>query len=232
MRATPAFGVQPRRNAAGREPAGGRAGTSAHAAPIGVVEPHALYIPFGLGGRTRRCGRFRRSLNADHPALDAGLRPHRAAGRRIRRDILLCHPPASISAANRYGSMQPGAGAFEERCAAARLSCRDMARRCSSKSCRRLESSRSPLRQRLCTGPGTEAWGAVSRTPGPSLLPGAGWKGVDPTAAISSVPTTLRSRCIGIRRRCPVAGVFTRATGGIPGGCGRTDLAGLADDAP
>ena len=198
-----------------------------------VVEPHALYIPFEYSAEESIALRpFLETVYADHPALDAWLAPYRAAGRRSETYAVLDRLNQHINRELQYEVReQPGVLAPSELLRSGRGSCRDMAA-LFVESCRRLGVA-ARFVSGYAHGPGTERGGASSHAWAEVYLPGAGWKGFDPTAASIVGPDHIT---VAVHRHPeavpPVAGSFTGPQGGIPTLEVDVQILQLADDAP
>lgn len=198
-----------------------------------VVEPHAVYLPFEYSAEETIALRpFLEPVYADNPAVDAWLAPYRKVDSRSETYAVLDRINRQINGELQYEvRAQPGVLAPAELLRRGRGSCRDMAA-LFVEACRRLGVG-ARFVSGYAHGPGTERGGASSHAWAEVYLPGAGWKGFDPTAASIVGPDHIT---VAVHRHPeaipPVAGSFTGPQGRAPKLVVDVQITQLADDAP
>jgi transglutaminase-like putative cysteine protease len=180
-----------------------------------VVEDHALRFPFSYSLEEQTALRpYLEPIYCDHPLLTDWLMDYRqvpmgtetfAILDRMNRRI---HAELGYEVRNESGVLAPA-----ETLRRGRGSCRDMAS-LFLEACRRLGVA-ARFVSGYVHGPATEAGGAASHAWAEVYLPGAGWKGFDPTSAAVVGPDHIP---VAVHRRPgavpPVAGSF-RGPGGL-----------------
>lgn len=198
-----------------------------------VVEPHALYLPFRYSAEEIIALRpFLEPVYANDPALDAWLATYRSVDGRSETYAVLDRINRQINGELQYEIReQPGVLAPAELLRRGRGSCRDMAA-LFVEACRRLGVA-ARFVSGYSHGPSTERGGASSHAWAEVYLPGAGWKGFDPTAASIVGPDHIT---VAVHQHPeaipPVAGSFTGPQGRTPKLVVDVQITQLADDAP
>lgn len=179
-----------------------------------VVEDHAVLFPFTYQPDELTALRpYLTPLYQDHPALTAWLEPYQQLPEGTETFAVLDRLNHQINTEIGYevrdevGVLSP-ADSLERR----RGSCRDMAALL-LESCRRLGIA-SRFVSGYVHGPATEVGGAASHAWAEVYLPGAGWKGFDPTNASVVGPDHIR---VAVHHHpeavSPVSGSFTGPKG-------------------
>jgi transglutaminase-like putative cysteine protease len=182
-----------------------------------LVEEHALRYPFGYEPEERiALAPYFEPAYSDEPRLADWLEPYRQTPKgnetfaildRLNRQI---HADFSYAVREEEGVLSPG-----ETLRRGRGSCRDMAA-LFMESCRRLGIAARFVSGYL-HGPASEAGGAATHAWAEVYLPGAGWKGFDPTHAAVVGPDHIS---VAVHRHPeavpPVAGTFTGPEGLSP----------------
>jgi len=175
-----------------------------------VVEDHALYFPFSYQPEAQAALTHYLTPNyGGDPLLDAWMAPYRQLPKDTETFSVLDRLNHQIQADFQY-EVREEAGVLPpaEFLSRRKGSCRDMAT-LFMESCRRLGIA-ARFVSGYVHGPATEAGGASTHAWAEVYLPGAGWKGFDPTHASvvgpDHIPTAVHSHPEAIP---PVAGSFT-----------------------
>lgn len=179
-----------------------------------LVEEHALHFPFAYRPEeVVGLGPYLQSVYCDHPRLDQWLEPYRSSPvgtqtfsvlDRMNSDI---HSRFGYEIREEEGVLPPAETLWR-----GTGSCRDLAA-LFIESCRRLGIA-ARFVSGYVHGPATEVGGAVTHAWAEVYLPGAGWKGFDPTSAAVVGPDHIP---VAVHRHPeavpPVAGSFTGPLG-------------------
>jgi transglutaminase-like putative cysteine protease len=175
-----------------------------------VVEPHALHFPFEYTPEEQTALRpYLQAVYSSHPRLTAWLEDYRQAPAGSETFAILDGMNRRIHADFEYETRaEAGVLPPAETLRRGKGSCRDMAALL-LESCRQLGIA-SRFVSGYVHGPATEAGGAASHAWAEVYLPGAGWKGFDPTNASvvgpDHIPVAVHHHPEAIP---PVAGSFT-----------------------
>ncbi|AGA90311.1 transglutaminase-like enzyme, predicted cysteine protease [Thioflavicoccus mobilis 8321] len=198
-----------------------------------VVEPHAVHFPFQYRGEEEKAlSPFLQPVYGTDPRLSQWLSPYRKmTGDNETFGILdemnkRIHAEIGYEPRDEEGVLLPA-----ETLGRSRGSCRDMAT-LMLEGCRHLGIA-ARFVSGYVHGPATEGGGASSHAWTEVYLPGAGWKGFDPTNAAvvgpDHVPVAVHRHPEAIP---PVAGTFTGPQGLLPTLTVGVQINELADDAP
>jgi len=182
-----------------------------------IVEPHALHFPFSYTPEERSALRpYLEPVYSDSPLLMGWLSPYRQTSGAIETFAVLDRMNHRIHRDFLYAARdEEGVLAPEDTLSRGTGSCRDLAT-LFIESCRRLG-----IAARFVSGyvhdPATEIGGASTHAWAEVYLPGAGWKGFDPTNAAIAGPDHIP---VAVHRHPealpPVAGSFTGPTEAPP----------------
>lgn len=179
-----------------------------------VVEDHALYFPFNYLPEAKSALLHYLTPNyADDPLLEDWLTPYRQLPRDTETFAVLdklnhqIHTDLGYQVREEAGVLTP-----TQLLAAGKGSCRDMAA-LFLETCRRLGIA-ARFVSGYVHGPATEVGGASTHAWAEVYLPGAGWKGFDPTncsvVGPDHIPTAVHSHPESIP---PISGSFTGPEG-------------------
>lgn len=179
-----------------------------------LVEDHAVRFPFSYVPEERiALGPYLEPVYVDHPAQEDWLAPYRIEHGGSETFVILDTMNHRIHAELGYQVREEeGVLAPAETLRLGQGSCRDMAT-LFVESCRRLGIA-ARFVSGYVHGPATEAGGAATHAWAEVYLPGAGWKGFDPTLAAVVGPDHIR---VAVHRHPervpPVAGTFIGPNG-------------------
>jgi len=182
-----------------------------------LVEDHAVHFPFRYEAEELAAlGPFLEPVYGDHPRLTDWLAAYHQFPEGTETFAILDRLNRQIHANVDYEIREePGVLAPAETLRLSKGSCRDMAA-LFLESCRRLGIA-ARFVSGYVHGPATEAGGAASHAWAEIYLPGAGWKGFDPTIAAvvgpDHIPVAVHRHPEAIP---PVAGSFSGPTGLSP----------------
>jgi len=182
-----------------------------------VVEQHAVRFPFSYAPEERvALDAYLNPVYSDHSLLSAWLEPFRKVPKGTETFVVLDRMNRQINGTLGYEVRdEEGVLSPAETLTRARGSCRDMAA-LFMEACRRLGIA-ARFVSGYAHGPSTEVGGAATHAWAEVYLPGAGWKGFDPTNAAVVGPDHIP---IAVHRNPevvpPVAGTFTGPRGPTP----------------
>ena len=182
-----------------------------------LVEEHALYFPFAYRpDEDIGLGPYLKPVYPDHAGIAHWLEPYRMSPNGTETFSVLDRMNSDIHSRFAYEAREEeGVLAPHETLRRARGSCRDLAA-LFVESCRRLGIA-ARFVSGYVHGPATEAGGAATHAWAEVYLPGAGWKGFDPTNAAVVGPDHIP---VAVHRDPeavpPVAGSFTGPEGLSP----------------
>jgi len=179
-----------------------------------IVEAHALGFPFSYRREERTAlGPYLEPIYADHPRVADWLAPYRQVPRGTQTFAILDHMNRRIHAEFTYAKREEeGVQTPSETLRLGTGSCRDLATLL-LETCRRLGIA-ARFVSGYVHGPVSEIGGAATHAWIEVYLPGAGWKGFDPTTSTivgpDHIPVAVHRRPEAIP---PVAGTFTGPAG-------------------